>query len=326
MYGVLSLASDINTDTFPIGYNAPVPQVYSHVAKTFTRLYQDLSFMRMKPYIAPRPHALPSWVPDWSCITKGYETLGSHGGKTAVMAQTDSTTRTGSSQSFTDVDSAPSLTVRGVLVGRIVSLSSPNTNSWEHDELDPAVMGEGEWHQMVCDCCSPSDKYRFTGEHSKVAFYTTLLQDRLLRDFNYCLRRTRTPTISQMLDTSTGEHETADGRSLARPIADAVHVNTKSRNMAVMDSGHLCNVPRDCLINDHVWLLMGCDRPCVICRLSIGAYEFKNVCYVHGIMDGEHLLTTYKPSDSEGKDMDDAAWLDSLSEYILFETEKLTLI
>ena len=65
IYGLLGLVEELSIS---INYQSPVIDVYRAFAEVVITSYKSLNILRMKHY--PSVEGLPSWVPDWSTVSK----------------------------------------------------------------------------------------------------------------------------------------------------------------------------------------------------------------------------------------------------------------
>jgi hypothetical protein len=70
VYAILSLVDGDLVSEFDIDYRNTVIEVYSKVTSFVLEKYNSLGFL-MRAFQSTRKHALPFWVPDWSCTLTG---------------------------------------------------------------------------------------------------------------------------------------------------------------------------------------------------------------------------------------------------------------
>jgi len=68
VYGLLSLANDVDTDDVPVNYRLSIPDTYKMIPIFALKKYQTLNFLADAGLLSPlaAKGSMPSWVPDWS--------------------------------------------------------------------------------------------------------------------------------------------------------------------------------------------------------------------------------------------------------------------
>lgn len=337
IYGLLGVAEDIDIHHFPIWYESPLREVYANVTKHLIARHGDLSPLGLKsvvPEIKPRTGlgSLPSWVPDYRYDRSEFENpLLSIGPKVLPHGRERNYNATGLSKAHVVVDWDLNLHLRGVFVGRIKVLSELSDNMTKLQTIGKNVLTNGSWQQLAQKYASDG-KYMFTNEPIDLAYARTRICDYLPGESRPQHRVARAQPLSQppepgpssLIITPNGE------KLLSSLVGDVmpgrILASTTGRRLCVSDHGHICLCHQNCIEGDELWLIMGADMPFVLRKLETGMYHFMGETYVHGIMDGEHLLRQYKHTTQAGVNQSNIEWLDMLAGGIEFMTQEVVLI
>ena len=155
------------------------------------------------------------------------------------------------------------------------------------------------------------------------------MNDYLPGEVNSAIRKERTRPSRSILEPGASSFSThTDGLLRAERSDTTIRIlnSTTNQKLFVTDSGYMGLLHESCMIGDDVYLLMGGDMPFVLRKLSTGTYHFKGEAYVHGLMDGEYLVKTFKDKMQHNEEVSDEDWLDTLGDGPLpFPTETIVL-
>lgn len=337
VYGILGVAEDTDTDHFPITYEAPLREVYAHVTKHLIAQHRDLAPLSLKsvvPEVRPRigPASLPSWVPDYRYDRSEFENRRSFTGpKPLHRGRERGYNATGLSRTDIVVDSNLDLHLRGVLVSRIKILSQPSDNMSGLQSIGNNVLTDGSWQQFARKHSGNVD-YIFTNESIDLAYARTRVCDYLPGETRPQHRMSREQSQAQRLEpkpssliiTTNGEKLLSS--QLGEVLTARILASTTGQRLAFSDEGHICLCHQNCIQGDELWLIMGADMPYVLRKLETSKYHFMGEAYVHGIMDGEHLIRQYKHTTQAGTHLSNMAWLETLADNIEFPLCDVVLI
>jgi Heterokaryon incompatibility protein (HET) len=336
VYGVLGIASDVDPLLFPVNYQEPFRETYAYVSKSFIKIHSDLSVLSLvavEPFRDPPisgPSILPSWVPDYRFDVSDTNNKRLFNGPKVVNHGPDRFfNSTGSSKASLLLEDRLRLTVKGVLIGRIVQLSDPAGNLTGGVSIGANVCSGGQWSQIARSCAT-SGVYSPTNEPIDLAYARLRIEDRLREETDAAARRARKrpllyvpePAPSSFPSTSDGGLHVEENDNITYRI---IYSTTRQR-LFVTDSGYMGLAHQGCVVGDFIYLLIGGDMPFVLRRLATGTYQFKGETYVHGIMDGEFLLKHFHDQTEDKEGHKNKQWLNKLGEMPLpFPTETVVL-
>ncbi|KAK5944387.1 hypothetical protein PMZ80_003668 [Knufia obscura] len=337
IYALLGVAEDVHAHHFPIRYTAPLREVYANVTKHLIAGHGDLSPLGLKsvvPEVKPRigPSSFPSWVPDYRYARSEFENRVLFvGPKPLPHGRERGYSATGLSRADVVVDWDLKLRLRGVFVGRIEVLSELSGNLTGLQSNGRNVLTNGSWQQLAQQYASDS-KYVVTNEPIDLAYARTRVCDYLPGETRPQHRAARAQPLSSMSEPGPSSLiTTPNGEKLFDPqINDAmpgrILASTTGRRLCISADGHICLCHQNCVEGDEIWLLLGADMPFILRKLETGMYHFMGEAYVHGVMDGEHLIRQYKHLTQAGINLSNNEWLDKLADDIEFTTQEVVLV
>jgi len=324
IWALLNIADDAAGLNSEISYVKPWQTCYTRFAHWMCSKYGNSSLLRLvriqqRGSLDPDGD-LASWVPDFRAAIPlmdwSYTTVLNPGRlKASSLIGPNRVYSASGHNFFTHVDElhSPDLTVEGVLVGTIASLSVESGNLSDGRAIGPAVEDDGPWNIMARAHASINGLYPSTDEAIDTAFSRLRIGDRVLDGEHWRPSRhlyaEGIPRVNALLvDVSQGgttrwtiECDTL----LASYIIHATH----SRKFFVTDTGYMGLTHQTNLIGDLVWILKGADMPVVLRRMSkssgsvsrpLDHFAFRGDSYVHGIMDGEFLVVN--GAESRGRE------------------------
>ena len=339
VYGLLGLAQDIENQTFPINYRQHFRDTYIDVSRLFIQQHGDLNVLKLVilDYLALNssrhgPRMLPSWVPDYRYGFTGRDVLKEISRKVAMShGKARPCKASGASRTILTEDDYGKLTLEGILVGKIVSLSEEDGNMNGVTAIGRHVLPGGQWSQLA-KSVAVGGIYLPTREPIDFAYQRLYFRDCMLNDSSVEDMRKRLDTpivIPEPGRSSTVTQGPSNTMLDIAPDDSAIRVicATTDQRLAVTDNGYIGLVHHSCVVGDSVFILMGGDMPCVLRKLATGTYAFQGEAYVHGIMDGEFLLKHFNPHrPSTAPSPEEDEWLDTLSVNPLpFDTETVVL-
>lgn len=334
IYGIIGMAVDVDARTYPISHEKHFRQAYIYATKYIIDKHTDLEILR-RTFVYPagvmkppyRPQVLPSWTPDFRLdVGERLQTWQSFQPPLAQHGPLRLYNATGSSRAKIVLDDSDDLCLRGVLLGVIKDISDSDGCGVEEDIVSDAVRPGGEWSRLATSLCPSDCIYQPTGEPIHIAYGRLLIRDYLPEDHTRAERMARPQSTLEIPGPiATALHHGADGEKYLKTdkITERIAISCRWDRLALLTSGHMGLVHQSCAVDDEVWLLMGGDMPFILHPLATDKYEFKGEAYIHGVMEGEHLIQKYKPADDLQNSKD---WLDNLSDKVPFPTEEVSLI
>lgn len=334
IYGLLGIANDLDDQLPVISYKDHFMLTYAAFARWFINRHRDLAVLKLVNIGVPAPEPLPSWIPDFRTVnymnnlrTEEGSGLLPHGPDRLYGA-------TGSSVAQVEPGTTLELQLSGVCIGTITSLSDPAGNLIGNVAIGPRVLDGGQWPQMAQQC-AVDGVYPPTREPIQQAYERLRVGDEILDEQNVPYswpRRSKLalpiPAVGSATYLSSG-----DGRVHAErgDISRQITKHTTRQRFYITDTGYMGLAHRSCLKGDKVYLLMGGDMPFVLRHLQgvegrQKTFQFKGESYVHGVMDGEHLVGLLRSAGRDASHVGDAELLASLSDSVAqLELETVTL-
>lgn len=338
VYGPLSIVNNIDLASYPIDYAAPLAAVFAYATKSIIASHSDLQILALKRINPGRisqvgPSILPSWVPDFRFDDTEKENPRIHYGPRRMLRAHDRLfSASGMSKSHIQIDSDFSLRLQGVKVGTIDSLSECEQNNEKEQPIDPAVLAGGEWAHFCTRIVGKDGIYRPTGELPYRAYQRIRVWDYLSGERNPNDRKQRLAKPSKDISepkTNAWIIIAAGSRHVAAESNDKtpnfIMNGTTQQRLFATSNTYLGICHRSCLEGDEIWVMMGSSLPYVLRKLEGGVYMFKGEAYVHGIVDGEFLVKSFKSRTTHSVGMTDTEWLHSLADDMPFPTEEVVI-
>lgn len=323
VYGVLGLYQDIAGLKGPMpelltpDYNKPVDAVMRDTSRYIIEQGENLDFLRLirhRPATAYETTNIPSWVEPWhlniskfKCAANLNPTLyaaDNRVGKREVPTTVTST--------ITDPDV---LSLTGIIVDRVTDRTRTmngdpqrfrklfkKTGSPIHIDViraEPEVMGyaliaERTAYIMEGDALIPT----LTPEYarSKVLTWADFLLKHKARPRYENMRFGPKNPYTHMPFDIEPEFTEEEWAALVEYDNDVTRVTQERRFFRTQAGGNIGLGPRDMLKGDVVAVLYGCRWPVILRPRvreegdTVDYYEFIEVCYIHGLMDGEAVL------------------------------------
>lgn len=339
IYGILGLIDRPDLSDLPIDYTLPFRTLFAHITKRVIAYRQDLSVLSLKRSdcrsgVVGMPE-LPSWVPDFRYDSKYTSWEGARGSPYVLHGDKSDYWATGASRTNIAVDYDLSLSVQGLKISRLQVASKPSGTLKGGVVIGPNVRFHGSWAKTA-ELCQRDGIYHSTGEDWTVAFCRAKMwmsnrsrQQEEKDQSNRFMAPPAEPRWDPGHSTYTegpDSHIEIFGEEFD-DITPKLVAGTIDRRLFVDDANRMVFAHETCKVSDEVWLLLGCDKPCILRPLSTGTYQFKGHAFVPGIMDGEYLFKRFKRrSDPKAREMNDDEWLTGLKESVPFATTTITLI
>lgn len=319
IYGVLGVANDLEQGYPGIDYTASLQTVYGRYTQWFINRYEDLSVLKYVNISPPSGQksscrVLPAWVPDYS-IYDWHNNIRLHQGPNYPQHGLRRIyNATGLSRIRCSEANPLILALQGICIGRIIAISDSAGTFQGEVAIRQEILTGGQWSQLAASCAIDG-LYQHTGESITLAYARLRIVDILPGETDAAARRARArlTSIPEPSDTSCF---TEKGQPLRLPqdrMSRQIVFATTRQRLYLTDTGYLGLCHHSCVIGDQVYLLMGGDMPFVLrdMRNTIGSFHFKGETYVHGVMDGEHLLKyrTYGENSQT-----DEEWLGSIGD------------
>jgi hypothetical protein len=295
IYSIYNLAKDIvGTEKLPIDYALEPRELFTDVTELIVRTSGNLDII-CHPWAPAFP--LPSWIPTVERLPykrrrggfqydrqHGIPFVNTPGPVQRYRACGDKSTE-GNVQFIKEAK--PILSARGLLVASVTELGGQSMNGlipsdwlrlcgWHETRSENAP--EAFWQSIVADQGNASLRapkwYRRACEAAVRETFSEYIDTELLR---------RATTSSHVKEYLEKVQDVIWSRSL-------VKVTIGSRQSSTRDTVCLC--PRETQIADIICVLYGCSVPVVLKRQG-ERYKMIGECFVHGIMDGEALSSTY---------------------------------
>lgn len=330
IYALLGVANDIDATTPKVDYAVHFRLVYCDFSKWFINVYQDLYVLKLVNILPEYGTSgkssclnLPSWVPDYRFRVFMNNMRVEMGPQYALHASQREYNATGLSKARMSDSDRLQLGLQGVHVGRIIKVSDPAGNLVGDVAIGSRVKTGGQWSNLV-EQFFIDGTYPPTKEPIQLAYSRLRVADYLPDELNASQRRERklARSLPEPGPITFSAQEDALVHHLKGDIGALIIKCTTRQRLYFTDSGYMGLCHRSCEEGDQVYLLMGGDMPFVLRKLDTGFFQFKGESYVHGIMDGEFLLKSFKNT----KMMKDEEWLRSLETGPLpFRTETVIL-
>jgi hypothetical protein len=334
IYALLGVADDADRSMPGVDYQVHFRTTYSAFSHWFINRYHDLSVLRLVRATPARTMSkvgcgdLPSWVPDFRRYHHMNNLQADFGPAIPQHGANRQYNATGASKAYVADDDVLQLTLQGVRVGMITTLSDPCGNLDKDVAIGSNVSTGGQWSQLA-STCSDEGIYRHTNEHIELAYARLRVVDYLPGELTADDRRRRKRPLEALPEPGPISHSSSRD-SLVRAANGDIGIqilnSTTRQRLYITDTGYIGLAHQSCVRGDQVYLLMGGDMPFILRKLSTGSFHFKGESYVHGIMDGEFLLKLRDDSGSSRAEVEDGDWLDTLGDGpVPFQTETVTL-
>ncbi|KZL71477.1 ankyrin and HET domain-containing protein [Colletotrichum tofieldiae] len=221
--------------------------------------------------------ALPSWVPDWSTWQFGSNGAAHHYFY-AACAATAAELRLHTSRDKLDIS--------GCFVDKIVDLSD-RVEPYYKDHHGPDLQRRKTWLKEQAEIVDRLEPYPDGSDISDVLWRTlignvTLEEDDAGDDYKAFF----------YAHLNCCKDDSAEVKKMATNFCDAVRRRSRYRCLAVTEKGYFGAIPETAAVGDQIWMFQG-GRHLFIVRQCEGGFIYIGYAYVHGLMQGEVLLSDW---------------------------------
>lgn len=290
VYGVLALAAQRYVGLLKADYTLPVERVYEQITVALIQRTGNLDILSHITPNQPRNLDVPSFVPDWtveigkeysSDWTARFRNLGKYNACHGESADFKSALGT--------------FKVRGIVIDSIVTMVSRRLGWYRKTRAYcNAILDD------MYEVAKPVDDEYYYGQYQtrKEAFWLTMcggIEDvRLQQRLQISKRRLASyqcfESWEEWFRGPRTTYQTSNHQ--LRSVTDSIASVSKGRTFCTTKKGLMGWVPKLSRPEDIVAVLTGGRVPFIL-RPHEGCYEVLGDAYIHGIMDGEALDTTY---------------------------------
>lgn len=327
VFALLNVAYDSKNSDLKADYRKSHVEVYAMTVKWFLRTQKSLAFLSLVEK-KDKPDLI-SWIPDFrfkdefnflhapAQVYRGEQHIYRASGSTKAVVKED--------------ESDFQLTVRGIWIGTIVARTDPPGNLTNNVAIGAKALDGGQWHQFA-RASAENGVYAATGESVDLAYHRIRIWDQMPGEGLARLQRTSPPSeIPQPGLASYDYSKDAIVHGARDDVAMSIIRYTTRKRLFKTDTGLLGTGHRSLELGDKVFVLMGADMPCILRPIGGNYFSFGGESYVHGVMDGETLVSarTKKSgmADSGTSDATDLSWTRNLGdEPWPFDTDEIVLV
>ena len=288
VYGMLGLGTGPYSKLVNPNYYLAPEQVCVEVA--LRSLERTGKFEFLSHLFEHQNKKLPSFVPNWTGQFKWFDIY------SLWLRNVRNFHASGNTMAQYRLHDRGILAVQGVIVDRVVA----SCYACLIDRIrDPDYLAE--FLELACPNNSFQEPYADTNEPCLLALWQTLNggMHMVLEDSNRYQRRLRGSTdvsrFFKFVEFMTSEHRAELWSTEIEHILLDIETGTRSRSLFRTQNGLLGIGPGKCQVDDSVVVLLGGNMPYIVRdapnRLSTPCFTISGDAYVHGIMDGEALLT-----------------------------------
>ncbi|KAF4627443.1 hypothetical protein G7Y89_g10712 [Cudoniella acicularis] len=296
IYGVLGLASDIRPGELLPDYSLSCQKVYHAVTIFCIQKYSSLEvlcYVRNPKELS----GLPSWVPDWTVMSKIRESLGFRSAE-KYCAAGGKTLR----PRFHISEDNHILYTNGKLVDRIRKtgpmLSNENRDidnyeillEWEKyaHAVSPYATGETYptilWRTLIADDGTRGNDSDRARQQLYEAFQNLIIRNRGLKD----------PSVRDENWKPVEELSIVNSRNME--FNKLMEAASFGRRIAITEHGFLGLVPGDAQVDDEICIFETASVPFVLRRTQqLGYHKLVGECYLQGWMDGSRFQNWTSP-------------------------------
>jgi hypothetical protein len=289
VYAILSLVEGDILSTFPIDYHCSVVEVYTRVVKYVLETHNSVAFLA-KTYKGYRTHALPSWVPDWSCPSTSFQAV-------SASRQVMSCSSGQASQYFASISNDLSqLTIYGTRIGALSGIY-PRTSSqdisdtlqdWACQLKHPGIIPAKEQKEEIL-----SESFDQVPEKRWKSFLRTMLRaetaseredaEGYVEAFRSILPAAIKIYRSAQMDITEAIPKNILGLWLV--LVDLLTVSALGNYFSFTKTGQFVLAPPEALPEDEIWATLQCPTP-ILLRPFSGYFEVIGPCHI----DDEHIF------------------------------------
>jgi Heterokaryon incompatibility protein (HET) len=299
IFALLSLASDVDIDTFKPDYRLTWPQICIKLARHAISQSNTLDVLRSVG-LASKSHDLPSWVPEFSRLAQSIP----------LTPFSATSSKLEDSPDVTSYCSESRMVAKCLLLHDIVLTGTPWLD--EHNPHDPSLLSLFPLLDQWYDGVRNHPQYA-NDPHKRVnTFWGTLRMTLGSEASEKYVARTYSAGegwhwhFRKLLDLDVGDSQPEDfydfdaeppiddetifdldknphlltpwaKEVMLKPVASHLH----GRTFGFMDDGKMALLPRDTKEGDHLCLLYGCRIPFVVRSCGGGYHELVGAAYLH---------------------------------------------
>jgi len=295
IYGVLGLASDLRPGELLPDYSLSCQKVYHTVTIFCIQKYSSLEVLCHVRNPKELP-GLPSWVPDWTVMSKIQESLGFKSAEKYCAAGGNTSRHRSRPRLYISEDNHI-LYTSGKFVDRIRKKGPILCNEkWDVDEIllkwekyahtvSPYATGETYptilWRTLIADGGTRGKDSDRTRQQLYEAFQNLIERNRGLKDPS---------VISHDRKNWKPVEEMSIVNSRAMEFEKLMEATSFGRRIAITEHGFLGLVPGDAQVDDEICIFETVSIPFVLRQAQqLGYHKVVGECYLQGWMDGSRF-------------------------------------